>query len=333
MARPTPRTSTMRGSRGRDLADGVAQRRPATTVARASTSLVGEDVQHGQAAAAADTGLPPNVLKNTVSSANALGDLAAGDDRPDRMAVAHRLAEGDDVGDDPEPLERPHRLARPAVPALDLVGDPQAAGGARRLRPTPPRAPASAGAKPSLVRTPSRMAAAERRAARRSRRASAASNAAPSRSRAAQSVGRRQRLDMRRAAGRAARSRARAAAIASEMPWYAKAGAQPAAAPGARSSPGARPGRSPRSPSSRRRPCRGRPGIVATRRSASSIGAVVQVAQVRVEPPGLAGDRLGHARDARGRRTGRCCRRRGSAGHRRRSSRRPGADASGSARS
>ena len=53
------------------------------------------------------------------------GDLAARDDRGDRVAVAHRLAERDEVRADPEALERPHRVARPAVTALDLVGDPQ----------------------------------------------------------------------------------------------------------------------------------------------------------------------------------------------------------------
>ena len=51
--------------------------------------------------------------------------LAPGDHRADRLAVAHRLAEGDEVRLDPEPAERPERVAGAAVPTLHLVGDPQ----------------------------------------------------------------------------------------------------------------------------------------------------------------------------------------------------------------
>ena len=63
-----------------------------------------------------------------MSRANRSSELAPGDHRADRLAVAHRLAERHEVGHDPEPLERPHRLAGAAVAALHLVGDPQPAG-------------------------------------------------------------------------------------------------------------------------------------------------------------------------------------------------------------
>ena len=75
------------------------------------------------------------VLSRSGAPDTVKGDLATGDDRPDRMAVAHRLAERDEVGDEAEVLERPHRLAGPAVAALDLVGDPQRAGGAGVVQP------------------------------------------------------------------------------------------------------------------------------------------------------------------------------------------------------
>ena len=54
-------------------------------------------------------------------------DLGPGDDRGDRVAVAHRLSEGDDVGGHAPAREAP-QLARPAIAGLHLVGDEQCPG-------------------------------------------------------------------------------------------------------------------------------------------------------------------------------------------------------------
>ena len=49
-------------------------------------------------------------------------DVGAGDDCRHRMAVAHRLAKGDDVRGEPMELEAPEVCAGPAEADLDLVG-------------------------------------------------------------------------------------------------------------------------------------------------------------------------------------------------------------------
>jgi hypothetical protein len=49
------------------------------------------------------------------------------------MAVAHRLAQGDEVGGDPEPFERPHAQPGASVASLHLVGDPAPSGGVGEL--------------------------------------------------------------------------------------------------------------------------------------------------------------------------------------------------------
>ena len=58
-------------------------------------------------------------------AAERLDVAAAGDDGGDRVAVAHRLAEGDDVGDQPGADERPQVVAGPAEARLHLVGHDQ----------------------------------------------------------------------------------------------------------------------------------------------------------------------------------------------------------------
>ena len=68
----------------------------------------------------------------------------------DGLAVAHGLAQGDDVGHEAVALEAPHMLAGAAEAGLHLVGDEQAAGGADRLDRAGFRKPAGSGKTPSL---------------------------------------------------------------------------------------------------------------------------------------------------------------------------------------
>ena len=120
---PLPR----RGSRH------AAPRRSALT--RSQDALVVDDVEDGQRGRRGH-----RVAAERAEEHGLVGepgrDLAPGDDRADRVAVAHRLAERDEVGRDAEPLRTTTSVAGPAVPALDLVGDPQPAG---RVRPLEPR--------------------------------------------------------------------------------------------------------------------------------------------------------------------------------------------------
>ena len=62
-----------------------------------------------------------------------VGDGPGRDDRPERVAVAERLAHRDDVRDGAVDLERPPRRPDAPEPDLDLVGDRDGAGGAGRL--------------------------------------------------------------------------------------------------------------------------------------------------------------------------------------------------------
>ena len=78
---------------------------------------------------AADTGLPPKVLKYMLRSVNALTSSGRATTPAKRMTVAHGLAQRDDVGNDAEPLVAPHMAAQPAEARLHLVGDEEAAGG------------------------------------------------------------------------------------------------------------------------------------------------------------------------------------------------------------
>src|SRR5687768_12501525 len=68
--------------------------------------------------------------EHVAAGAELLSDLAPCEDGRDGMAVAHRLAEGDEVGLDAQALVRPQRGAGPAVAALNLIRDPQRSGGA-----------------------------------------------------------------------------------------------------------------------------------------------------------------------------------------------------------
>jgi len=65
-----------------------------------------------------------------VVTGQAVGDLPAGDEGADRVAGAHRLAEGDEVGGDARGGEAPEGGADPPVAGLDLVGEEQGASGA-----------------------------------------------------------------------------------------------------------------------------------------------------------------------------------------------------------
>ena len=126
-----------RGVGAHDLADGGDQR-----IADADDplehALVLEDVEHGERRHGRHR-VPAERAEEHRLVAEPCGDLAPGDDRADRVAVAHRLADRHDIGHEPEVLERPHVVAGAAVPALDLVGDPQGTGCVRRGRATPRR--------------------------------------------------------------------------------------------------------------------------------------------------------------------------------------------------
>ena len=97
-------------------------------------ALVLDHVEHGERGRARHRVAAERAEEHRLV-AEPCGDVAPRDDRGDRVAVAHRLAEGDEVGHDAEALERPHGVAGAAVAALDLVGDPQAAGRVRRGAP------------------------------------------------------------------------------------------------------------------------------------------------------------------------------------------------------
>ena len=68
----------------------------------------------------------------------------------DRVAVAHRLADRDDVGHDAVALEAPHVLAGAAEAGLHLVGDEQAAGLVDRVHGAGFRKPFGPAKMPSL---------------------------------------------------------------------------------------------------------------------------------------------------------------------------------------
>ncbi len=59
---------------------------------------------------------------------NRLDEIAARDHSGQRMAIAHGLAQGDDVGNDAELLMSPHMTAQPAEARLHLIGNEEAAG-------------------------------------------------------------------------------------------------------------------------------------------------------------------------------------------------------------
>ena len=92
-----------------------------------------------------------------------------GDHRAERMAVAHRLGDGDDVGHHALLLEAPEPVAEPAVADLHLVGDRQPAV-RRAPRRTPRRGSRRAArCRPRCRRTVSQMNAAGGRPLRRER--------------------------------------------------------------------------------------------------------------------------------------------------------------------
>ncbi|MNC45175.1 hypothetical protein D3C75_941230 [compost metagenome] len=57
------------------------------------------------------------------------GDLAAGDDYAQWLAVAHALGHGDDVGHHPLLLEAPEVLTQAAIAHLHFIGDAHTAAG------------------------------------------------------------------------------------------------------------------------------------------------------------------------------------------------------------
>ncbi len=75
------------------------------------------------------TGLPPVEEKKLPVAARDAAISRRVIDGPERMAVAHRLGDGDHVGHDALLLEAPEVAAETAVADLDLVGDAEAAVG------------------------------------------------------------------------------------------------------------------------------------------------------------------------------------------------------------
>ena len=71
--------------------------------------------------------MPPKVLKYSMPLLKTVGDLAGRDHGRQRMAVADRLAHGDDVGHHALRLEGPPMAADAAEADLHLVGDADAA--------------------------------------------------------------------------------------------------------------------------------------------------------------------------------------------------------------
>ena len=186
-----------------------------------------------------------------------------------------------------------HIAPGPAVAALDLVGDPQRRRPHASARATPRRRPRPASGKPSLVSTLSRITAAGARP-RPASRSSAAAKAPTSRSRTAEAVGRCPCLDVRRRSRPPATPPVTTRRVASVTPWYAKAVHIAAVVAGERR--GQPPGEVVRLGAGVDEQHGVEPGVRRHRRD-QPLGQLdrrlVQVAHVRVQPAGLAGDRLG----------------------------------------
>ena len=93
--------------------------------------LVVDHVQHGQRGDGRDRAAGEGAEELRLVSER-LDVAAAGDDGGDRVAVAHRLAERDDVGRETGAGERPQVVPGPAEPGLHLVGHHQRARRPRR---------------------------------------------------------------------------------------------------------------------------------------------------------------------------------------------------------
>ena len=96
--------------------------------------LVREARRARRARPRAETGLPPKVLKYSIPVANERRDLGRRHDGAQRVAVADRLAQRDDVGHDALRLEAPEVRADAAEADLHLVGDADPARGRARAR-------------------------------------------------------------------------------------------------------------------------------------------------------------------------------------------------------
>ena len=116
------------------LAERLDRRAQARSHARGPLGqpLVLEHVEHGERRGcsdrvAAEGGERPARVREP------LGELPPRHDRRDRIAVAHRLAERDDVRRDAVPRERPELRPEPAVARLHLVRDVEPSRGMRPL--------------------------------------------------------------------------------------------------------------------------------------------------------------------------------------------------------
>ena len=154
---------------------------------------------------------PPDELRD---------DLAPGYHRGDRVAVAHGLAERDEVRNDAEAIEAPQRLAGAGVAGLDLVGDPERAGLVRQADEVPHISAiqvgdAVAGEQPvedrRTWREPAVAKALQRRRERRRVEMAPAVGSGGS------------QVSTWSGAGAPSQSSGESAVVASVMPWYAKA--------------------------------------------------------------------------------------------------------------
>src|SRR6185369_14942407 len=100
-----------RGVGPNELADGRAERVADTDDPR-EYPLIVQDVEHGQRRHGRD-GVPAECAEEHGLVTEPRRDLAASDDRADRVAVAHRLADRYDVRQEAQMLERPHVMPGP----------------------------------------------------------------------------------------------------------------------------------------------------------------------------------------------------------------------------
>ena len=125
--RPTPRTSPSTVGAAARLAQSTAQVRRRPACADSGSRLVSSTSSTTLGCGRRDRcgGEGREVL---VVAGEAVGDLATGDHRSDRVAGTHRLAQRDEVGRDPGGREAPQLRAAAAEAGLDLVGEEQGAG-------------------------------------------------------------------------------------------------------------------------------------------------------------------------------------------------------------
>src|SRR3954468_3339690 len=87
-----------------------------------------DDIERRQCSSARH-GVAAKRVEITRRASELFDDPGFYDDPRDRMSVPHRLAHGDDIGDDLMPLESPHCLSGPCEAGLNFVGDEESSLG------------------------------------------------------------------------------------------------------------------------------------------------------------------------------------------------------------